>query len=252
MKKKSKSQSSASRIASRDPRQPSAGALMFIILVAACAAAGAGALLLWAIWDPAGTLAAAPERGWMPAWWPRAASLGGALLVLLLTMILMWRAARAGKPTLPADRPVANLKDEVKTQAAAKTREARLFVHLLTRLQREGRLMDFLAEDLDAYEDAQIGAAARSVHAGCRRVVEKLLAPRPVMTEGEAAAVTLDEHYDAAAVTLTGRVGERPPFQGVVRHAGWRATRIEIPLLAEETDPAIIAPAEVEVVGVSG
>jgi hypothetical protein len=127
-------------------------------------------------------------------------------------------------------------------------RETRLFVHLLTRLQREGRLMDFLAEDLERYDDAQIGAAARSVHAGCRRVVEKLLAPRPVMMEGEEASVTVDEHYDATALTLTGRVGDRPPFQGIVRHAGWRATRVDIPLLAEETDPAIIAPAEVEVV----
>jgi hypothetical protein len=249
MKKKSKSQSGPCRIASPNPRQPSAGALIFIVLIAACAAAGAGALLMWGIWDPAGTLSAAPGLGWMPTWLPRAASLGGAMLVLLLTMILMWRAARAAKRTPPADRPVSNLKDEAKTQAVAKTREARLFIHLLTRLQREGRLMDFLAEDLDAYDDAQIGAAARSVHAGCRRAVEKLLAPRPVMTEGEEASVTLDEHYDAAAVTLTGRVGDRPPFQGVVRHAGWRATRIEIPLLAEETDPAIIAPAEVEVVG---
>lgn len=247
MKKKRRSQSAA--IVSRHPRQPSAGALVFAILVAACAAAAAGALLLWGLWDPAGTLSAAPEPVGVPAWLPRAASLGGAVLVLLLAMILMWRAARTGSRTQAGDRPMSHLKDEIKAQAATQTRETRLFVHLLARLQREGRLMDFLAEDLEVYDDGQIGAAARSVHAGCRRVVEKLLAPRPVMSQGEAAPVTLDEHYDAAAVTLTGRVGDRPPFQGIVRHPGWRASRIEIPLLAEETDPAIIAPAEVEVVG---
>jgi hypothetical protein len=251
MKKQPESQSDASRITPRDPRQPSAGALLLIILLAACAAA-AGALLLWGIMDPAWIAPSPPGKGLPVIPPPRLWSLGGGVIVLILVMILMWRAARPGRRAPAEGRPPDAFRAPAEQRVAAETREARLFVHLLTRLQREGRLLDFLAEDLDAYDDAQIGAAARGVHAGCRRVVEKLLAPRPVMAEGEETPVTLDEDYDATSVTLTGRVGDHPPFQGIVRHAGWRATRIDIPLLSEKTDPAIIAPAEVEVVGVSG
>jgi hypothetical protein len=252
MKKQPSSQSDASRITLRDPRQPSAGALLLIILLAACAAAGAGALLLWGIMDPAWIAPSPPGKGLPVIPPPRLWSLGGGGIVLILVMILMWRAARPARRAPAEGRPPAASRAPAEQRVATETREARLFVHLLTRLQREGRLLDFLAEDIDAYDDAQIGAAARSVHAGCRRVVEKLLAPRPVMAEGEGGSVTVGEDYDAASVTLTGRVGDRPPFQGIVRHAGWRATRIDIPILAKETDPAIIAPAEVEVVGVSG
>jgi hypothetical protein len=185
----------------------------------------------------------------LPAGLLQAGTLVGGILVLGLAALLMWRAARPSRQPLPVARPAPAADTDAEQRAATRARETRLFVHLLNRLQREGRLMDFLAEDLETYEDAQIGAAVRSVHAGCRRVVEKLLSPRPVMAEGEEARVTLDENYDAAAITLTGSVGDRPPFKGVVRHAGWRATRMDIPLLSEKTDPAIIAPAEVEVMG---
>jgi hypothetical protein len=37
-------------------------------------------------------------------------------------------------------------------------------VQMLAILQREGRLMDFLQEDLSLYDDAQIGAAVRNIH----------------------------------------------------------------------------------------
>jgi len=47
-------------------------------------------------------------------------------------------------------------------------------VQMLALLQREGRLIDFVLEDLTAYSDAQIGAAARDVHAGCHRVLDAM------------------------------------------------------------------------------
>ncbi len=233
---------------SQNPSPPSAGSLMFTLLVATGAAACAGVLMGWGLLDPAGPPLMAAGSGPPSIWQSRIMPLAGGTVVWLLSMILMWRVARPARRSLPAGPPASADQGPAEARAMVQARETRLFVHLLTRLQREGRLMDFLAEDLERYDDAQIGAAARSVHAGCRRVVEKLLAPRPVMTEGEEASVTVDEHYDATTLTLTGRVGDRPPFQGIVRHAGWRATRVDIPLLAEETDPAIIAPAEVEVV----
>src|SRR5689334_12156097 len=45
-------------------------------------------------------------------------------------------------------------------------------VELLALLQREGRFVDFLEEAIDGYADAQIGAAARDIHRGCRRILE--------------------------------------------------------------------------------
>src|SRR5271165_2556408 len=43
-------------------------------------------------------------------------------------------------------------------------------VQMLGLLQRDGRLIDFLAEDVAAYPDAQLGAAVRSIHTSCRQV----------------------------------------------------------------------------------
>src|SRR5712664_2983137 len=46
-----------------------------------------------------------------------------------------------------------------------------LFV--LSLLQREGRLLDFIEEDITTASDANVGAAARIVHAGCRKVLDQ-------------------------------------------------------------------------------
>src|SRR3954464_2306374 len=40
-------------------------------------------------------------------------------------------------------------------------------LQLLSLFQREARLIDFTQENLSAYSDADIGAAARVVHEGC-------------------------------------------------------------------------------------
>ena len=41
-------------------------------------------------------------------------------------------------------------------------------VSFLALLQARGRLVDFLMDDINAHDDAQVGAAARVVHAGCK------------------------------------------------------------------------------------
>ena len=38
-------------------------------------------------------------------------------------------------------------------------------------LQEQGRLVDFLMDDIKGYSDAQVGAAARVLHEGCRAVL---------------------------------------------------------------------------------
>jgi hypothetical protein len=119
-------------------------------------------------------------------------------------------------------------------------------LQLLTLLQREARLIDFAHENLAAYADADIGAAARVVHEGCARVLKDHFTIQPVRSEAEGARVTLDEGFDAASVRLTGNVVGKAPFKGTLSHRGWRATDVRLPQLAKEHDARVLAPAEVE------
>jgi hypothetical protein len=119
-------------------------------------------------------------------------------------------------------------------------------LQLLSLLQREARLIDFANENITAYGDADIGAAARVVHEGCARVLREHFTIEPVRNELEGARVTLPEGFDAASVRLTGNVVGRAPFTGTLSHRGWRAARVSLPQLADKHDASIIAPAEVE------
>jgi hypothetical protein len=117
---------------------------------------------------------------------------------------------------------------------------------LLAVLQRDGRLIDFLMEDIAPYADAQIGAAVRDVHAGCRQALERYLVLAPVLDVDEGEGVTIESGADAAMVKVIGNVAGRPPFRGVLRHRGWLVNRFELPPLPA-TARSVIAPAEVEV-----
>jgi hypothetical protein len=150
-------------------------------------------------------------------------------------------AAPPPAPPAPAPAPVPT---PPPVQLRVATPDAAL--QLLTLLQREARLIDFAHENLAAYADADIGAAARVVHEGCARVLKEHFTIAPVRTEAEGARVTLDEGFDAASVRLTGNVVGKAPFKGTLSHRGWRATDVRLPQLAKEHDATVIAPAEVE------
>jgi hypothetical protein len=120
-------------------------------------------------------------------------------------------------------------------------------VTLLAVLQREGRLVDFLKEDLSAYSDAQIGSAVRDVHRDCAAAIERLFALRPLRQEAEGASIDVPPGFDAARIRLTGNVAGQPPFKGTLRHTGWVATQAEIPEWSGSAEAAsVVAPAEVE------
>jgi hypothetical protein len=118
---------------------------------------------------------------------------------------------------------------------------------LLTMLQREGRLIDFLQEDVASHPDADVGAAARVVHGGCRKVVREYLSLQPVLTEPEGAQVTVAEGFDANRIRLTGNVAGQPPFRGSLKHHGWVAQEVRLPSPPVALDLKVIAPAEVEI-----
>ncbi|MCB1907137.1 MAG: DUF2760 domain-containing protein [Rhodocyclaceae bacterium] len=119
-------------------------------------------------------------------------------------------------------------------------------MQLLGLLQRDARFIDFIEEDIRAAGDADIGAAARIVHEGCRKVVHEYFSIEPVREEDEGQPITLPEGYDAAAVRVTGNVVGNAPFSGTLCHRGWRVSETRLPKLVGEHDPAILAPAEVE------
>jgi hypothetical protein len=115
----------------------------------------------------------------------------------------------------------------------------------LALLQREGRLVDFLQEDVSSYSDADIGAAARVVHSGNRKVLQQYLTLTPVLKEGEGDAVSVPVGFNAERIRLTGNVAGQPPYRGTLKHHGWVATDVRLPAIPA-LDPKVIAPAEVE------
>ncbi|RAR61162.1 uncharacterized protein DUF2760 [Paraburkholderia unamae] len=119
-------------------------------------------------------------------------------------------------------------------------------LQLLGLLQRNARFVDFVEEDIAGYADAEIGAAARIVHEGCRATLRDHFAIRPVRSESEGSRVTLPAGFDAAAVRLTGNVVGEAPFSGSLTHRGWRVEEVKLPQLVKTHDARIIAPAEVE------
>jgi hypothetical protein len=120
-------------------------------------------------------------------------------------------------------------------------------VQVLTLFQRDGRLVDFLTEDVSPYPDSQLGAAVRSIHASCRQVLDRYLKLEPVLSSEEDQPVTVPVGFDPAAIKLVGNVAGEPPLRGLLRHRGWRVTEINLPSLPQGSGRAIVAPAEVEI-----
>ncbi|MBI1813862.1 MAG: DUF2760 domain-containing protein [Deltaproteobacteria bacterium] len=118
-------------------------------------------------------------------------------------------------------------------------------LRMLALLQHEGRLIDFLEEDIAAYDDAQVGAAVRSIHEGCRKVLRERVQLQRVIEQDDGAIVDVPAGFDPATIRVTGNVTGAPPFRGTLQHGGWRAVKITLPESA--TDAAIVAPAEVEI-----
>lgn len=119
---------------------------------------------------------------------------------------------------------------------------------LLSVLQREARLVDFLKEDISSYADAQIGAAVRDVHRDAGAALERLFALRPVLDQPEGSDVAIPANSDGSRLRLVGNLGGTPPPRGRLQHAGWQATKVDVPQFTGTADAArIIAPAEVEI-----
>lgn len=142
----------------------------------------------------------------------------------------------------PVSPPVA---ERPRLEKAAQPPEAAA-IQMLAILQRTGRLIDFLQEDIRAYNDAQIGAAVRNVHEGCRQALAEHVALAPVIDQPEGSTVTVEPGFNAQEIRLTGNVEGDLPFTGELRHRGWRIEKIDLPELMH-VQTRVVAAAEVEV-----
>jgi hypothetical protein len=119
-------------------------------------------------------------------------------------------------------------------------------LQMLALLQRDGRLIDFLAENITAYPDVQLGAAVRTIHDTCRQVLDQYVKLEPILDFEEDQPVTVQAGFDPAAIKLIGNVAGEPPVRGLLRHKGWRVREVSLPPLAQPAGRMVIAPAEVE------
>ena len=150
----------------------------------------------------------------------------------------------AGAVHLASDAKPAG--DQSEATAAVVNTQPESALQLLSLLQQEARLIDFVQEDLTAFSDAEIGAVGRVVHAGCRKVIAEHFTLSPVSDAGEQSEITLERGFSAADYRLTGTLTGEPPFTGTLVHPGWRVTATNLPQLVKGHDLNILAPAEVE------
>jgi hypothetical protein len=172
---------------------------------------------------------------------------------LLFDGLLAARVARAvsspaelppATPPEPKPAPVETKPAPVEVKPAPPTPEPAL--QLLALFQREGRLIDFLEQDLKGFSDAEISAVARVVHDGCQRALHGHAKVAPIRAEDEGASVTIAEGYSPAEIKLSGNVTGSAPYRGKVQHRGWRATDLTLPTPVAGHDASVLAPAEIE------
>ncbi|QNT71268.1 DUF2760 domain-containing protein [Defluviicoccus vanus] len=165
-----------------------------------------------------------------------------AAVVAFLSALLQRPGSASPAPVVAeAARPVAP------PPPAAKQAEAEV-VSFLAVLQDKGRLVDFLMDDISAYNNEQVGAAARVVHSGCKAALQDHIRIRPVRDEKEGARITVAPGYAADEYRLIGKISGEPPFSGTLIHRGWKPESVKLPRVLHSGGDRLptIAPAEVE------
>lgn len=184
------------------------------------------------------------------------AALGLLLIAVLVSVLLAARRCKhkAAAQTQPPEVKVVEKIVEVEKIVQAPAPEPVILkeatpdaaLQLLSLLQKEARFIDFIKEDMSAYADADIGAAARIVHQGCAKAIGEHFTLAAVSNDQEGSRVTLNKGFDAAAFRLTGNIVGEAPFSGTLVHKGWQVTDLSLPKLTEGHNAKIIAAAEVE------
>jgi hypothetical protein len=168
-----------------------------------------------------------------------------ASLVVALALLVIVFVNRGERPE--PEHPEADAAKPMPVPVAGNQAEAEI-VSFLAILQEGGRLVDFLMEDITTYNDAQVGAAARVIHEGCKAVLREHFKIRSVRDESEGSSVAIPVGYAADEYRLIGNIRGAGPFSGTLVHRGWRTEWVRLPRIVR-VDPdrlPTIAPAEVE------
>jgi len=160
------------------------------------------------------------------------------ILRAVLTKEAPASAVEAPAEESPSAVPPAIVKNQAETEIVA----------FLGAFQEKGRFVDFLMDDIAAYGDAQVGAAARVVHQGCQSVLKDHFKIVPVSEDKEGAMIEVPSGASKSDYRLSGRIEGEGPFAGKLVHKGWRTEMVKLPRIAadEERLPAIAA-AQVEI-----
>jgi len=169
------------------------------------------------------------------------------MLVAVLVLAFSLVGGKTGAPAAPLHTPApapAPVPIQPPTPAANQA-EAEV-VAFFGLLQEKGRLVDFLMEDVTPYEDAEVGAAARVIHQGCRQVLQEYFNISPISEAQEGAQVTVPAGYSPDRYRLVGKLTGEPPFTGTLLHKGWKTEFVKLPRIVTKERLPSIAPAEVE------
>jgi Domain of unknown function (DUF2760) len=183
-------------------------------------------------------------------------------LLILVLLVMIFSRSRA-KPVEPVKivqqpaEPIVKIVEkivEVEKLVQAPTPEPVILkeytpdaaMQVLGLLQKDARFIDFIKEDITAYSDADIGAAARVVHEGCKKTIGEHFVLAPIRSEQEGSRISVPAGFDASAIRLTGNIVGSAPFNGTLVHKGWQVTEVHLPKLTQGHNPNIVAAAEVE------
>jgi len=220
----------------------SSAALVVVQLVAMLATAFALAQVISpSAANPAAAIGAAAEflRGAAPAqlvW----IAVPVVVPLLALAVLLLLRPRRNGE--IAVARPEVEGGPEVIAPPSPA-----VGLRLLATLQEEARLIDFLRENIDSYSDDQVGAAVRAIHAALRKAIDERLTLEPILPGEDGDPVEVPDGFQPALIRLTGKPTGSPPYKGILRHGGWRARDVRLPIPTAGSDPSILEPAEVEI-----
>lgn len=166
---------------------------------------------------------------------------------LLAAVIALFTGSKSVPETPPPVVAVPSPAAVAPAAPAANQAEAEV-VAFFALLQEKGRFVDFLMDDVTAYDDAQVGAAARVAHQGCREVLREHFKIAPVSDAPEGSRVTVPAGYAPDEYRLLGKISGEPPFSGTLIHKGWKTEFVKLPRIIKGDAQRLpgIAPAEVE------
>lgn len=119
-------------------------------------------------------------------------------------------------------------------------------ITLLATLQRDARLIDLIYENLDQYQDAQVGAAARPCLKQCRQSLDRILKIEKLVAANESDTIPVPADASVARFRWIGEAPASETATAKLVHPGWRAASVQLPQWSgQAADAEIIAPAQV-------